>query len=101
MMQVITIALWAHLFCGKWSEPESVFGWLKEGLYKRSPWYIFKPLMGCAMCHTVWVSLIFEGYSMAHGSTFDFGSALKVMSASFGAILLDDFQTWRETKINQ
>jgi hypothetical protein len=101
MIQILTIALWAHLFCGKWSEPESIFGGLKEWLFNRLPWYIFKPLIGCAMCHAVWVSMAFEVYLMTTGRTFDFGSALKVTLASFAAILLDDFQTWRENLKNR
>ncbi len=100
MIQTITISLWAHLFCGKWSEPESVFGWLKEWLYKRLPWYAFKPLIGCAMCHAVWVSLIAES-ACIYRYGFCAENALSVLCSSFGAILLDDFQTWRENKINR
>ena len=108
MIQVLTISLWAHLFCGKWSEPESVFGWLKKWLYRQNactgryiiPEWVSKPLIGCAMCHAVWVSLIAES-AWIYRYGFCAENALSVLCSSFGAILLDDFQTWRENKINR
>lgn len=100
MIQVVTIALWAHLFCGKWSEPESIFSGIKAWMFKALPWYVFKPLIDCAMCHAVWVSLISES-AWIYRYGFCAENALSVLCSSFGALLLDDFQTWRENKINR
>jgi hypothetical protein len=104
MIETITIALWAHLFCGPWSESGKVFGWLKSYLTRVDvcsgkqiiPNWITMPLIGCAMCHAVWVSMAFQALHAWHGVVFDFGSALMVTSASFFAWLLDDFAELRD-----
>lgn len=100
MIQVLTIALWSHLFCGKWSEPEKVFGWLKAWAFNSLPSWVFKPLIGCAMCHAVWVSIPFEAFAV-YRNGLHLENFLSVLCASFLADLLDDFKTWRETKIHQ
>lgn len=100
MIDVIAIAIWSHLFCGPWSEPEKVFGWLKSALYKRIPKWVFQPVIGCAMCHAVWVSLAWEGRSAAMAGEVTAWNFLAVFCSSFFAELLDDFKEWRERKIN-
>ena len=100
MIEAITIALWSHLFCGKWSEPEKVFGWLKAALYKALPPWAFPPVIGCAMCHAVWVALAFEGYKAWQSGEVTAWNGLAVLCSSYLAELLNDFQEWRERKIN-
>ncbi len=95
MMQIVTIALWAHLFCGPWSRPEKVFGWLSELAYNKLPGWVYAPLIGCAMCHAVWVSLPFEAYDI-YQTGFKIENLLSVLCASYAALLLDDFQTIRD-----
>lgn len=46
--------VWAFLFSGPLSEPEEVFGWIKAWSYKRLPWWLHKPLIGCAKCNAFW-----------------------------------------------
>lgn len=100
MIETVTIALWAHLFCGPWSEPEKVFGWLKAALYKSLPAWAFQPVIGCAMCHAVWAALAFEGWKIWHGAELGAGCLLVVFCSSFLADLLNDFREWRQNKIN-
>lgn len=96
MIETLTIALWAHLFCGPWSESGKVFGWLKAWAFKTLPPWAFTPLIGCAMCHAVWAAGAFQVWHCLNGQVFDFGSALMVMCASFIAWLLDDFAELRD-----
>lgn len=100
MIQVLTISLWSHLFCGKWSEPEKVFGWLKAWSFNRFPPWVFTPFIGCAMCHAVWVSIPFEVWDVyKHGLHTE--NILSILCASFLADLIGDFKTWIETKMHQ
>ena len=100
MIETLTIALWAHLFCGPWSDAGKVFGWLKSWASKTLPEWAYTPLIGCSMCHAVWVALAFHAYRAFLGVWFDFGSALMVLVASFLAWLLDDFAAWRDKQLN-
>lgn len=94
-MQIVTIALWSHLFCGAWSAPGKVFGWLSALAYNHLPEWLYTPFIGCAMCHAVWVSLPFEVLDiMENGIRLE--NLLCILATSYGAYLLDDFQTIRE-----
>ena len=104
MIETLTIALWAHLFCGPWSDASKVFGWLKSWAShtnqctgkQRLPFWIRHPLIECGMCHAVWVAGGLQVWRLAHGTTFDAGNALMVLGASFAALLLDDFAELRD-----
>lgn len=100
MIESMAIALWAHLFCGPWSESGQIFGWLKRWLigYRklRIPHWIFNPIILCAKCHAVWVAGLFQIWHVSHGATFGFGNALVILGASFMAWLLDDFAELRD-----
>jgi hypothetical protein len=95
MIQVLTISLWAHLFCGQWSRPGKVFGWLSDLAYNRLPEWVYTPLVGCAMCHAVWASLPFEVWNIWHNG-IGIENLFSVLCASFGAHLLNDFEEIRE-----
>jgi len=96
MIETIAIAFWAHLFCGPWSESGKVFGWLKNWASNALPEWLLLPLIGCAMCHAVWVAGIVQAWHAWHGSTFDFGSSIVITCASFLAWVLDDFALIRD-----
>ena len=96
MIESFTIALWAHMFCGPWSESGKVFGWFKAWVFKTLPTWAQTPLIGCGMCHAVWVSGGFQIWHVTHGAGFGFGNALVILGASFVAWLLDDFAELRD-----
>lgn len=96
MIETIAIAFWAHLFCGPWSESGKVFGWLKRWAYDELPEWAIQPLIGCGMCHAVWVAGIAQIWHVAHGCDFGWGNALQILLASFFAWLLDDFAELRD-----
>lgn len=96
MVQVLVISLWAHLFCGAWSEPGKVFGWFKKLAYLGLPYWIRHPLVECGTCHAVWIAVVWQAVNIANGGTFDSGNILAIMGASFLALLLDDFAQIRE-----
>lgn len=92
------IAFWSHLFCGDWSEPGAVFGWLKAALFNRLPEWLFKPIIGCPMCHAVWSGLalqvvVYDGDPVLSG--------LIVLVGSWGAGILEDFKKIREKWIHR
>ncbi len=88
MIETIAIAIWSYMFTGPWSDEGKVFGWLKSLIHKRLR-ALYMPLIGCATCHAVWAALLWQLV------TNDF-SFIQVVSASFLALLLDDFHTIRE-----
>lgn len=102
MIATITIALWAHLFCGPWSESGKVFGWLKAwACYTnpctekaRVPYIIRHPLIECSACHSVWVAIIYQAVTFS--GHFDVSNILQILCSSFGAILLEDFKEIRD-----
>ena len=96
MIVTVTISLWAHLFCGPWSEPGKVFGWLRRVITDKSPYWIAHPLIECGMCHAVWVALIYQSVNLYNGGRIDSANLLSILSASFLAHLLDEFATIRE-----
>lgn len=96
MIETLAISLWSYMFCGPWSGHAEVFGWLKSWATESLPWWIVKPLIGCAKCHAVWVSGGLQAWRLAHGATFDAGNMLMILGASFGALLFQDFETIRE-----
>lgn len=96
MVETFAIALWSHLFCGPWSESGKVFGWLKAWTFKTLPVWAQTPLIGCGMCHAVWIAGGFQVWRMANGASFDAGNALMILGASFMAWLLDDFAELRD-----
>ena len=101
MIETLFVALWAHLFCGVWSESGKVFGWLKAYVYHTLPWWAYPPVIGCAVCHAVWVAGALQIWHVWHGCAFGFGNALQILSASYFALLLDDFATIRDTWKNR
>ena len=101
MIETITIALWSHLFCGPWSESGKVFGWLKSIASNTLPDWALQPLIGCAMCHAVWISGAAHVWHVAHGCKFGWGNALQILLASFLAWLLDDFAQIRDAWKNR
>lgn len=96
MITTLTISLWAHLFCGPWSHADKVFGWLKSWASNALPYWAFTPFIGCAMCHAVWVALIFQVVNIANGGRLDSSNIIAILGASFGALLLDDFAELRD-----
>lgn len=96
MIETLAIAFWAHLFCGPWSDAGKVFGWLKNWASNHLPDWLVMPLVGCSMCHAVWVAFAFQIAHTANGKQFDFGSSLMITGASFLAWVLDDFATLRD-----
>ena len=101
MIESLTIALWSHLFCGIWSAPDQVFGWLKSWAHNTLPTWIYTPFIGCGVCHSVWVAGAFQVWHVTHGASFGFGNALVVLGASYMAWLLDDFAELRDKWKNQ
>lgn len=101
MIETIAIAFWAHLFCGPWSEAGKVFGWLKNWASSTLPAWAETPLIGCAMCHAVWVAGIAQIWHVANDCAFGWGNALQILLASFFAWLLDDFAAIRDTWKNR
>jgi len=96
MIETIAIAFWAHLFCGPWSESGKVFGWLKNWASIHLPEWLCMPLIGCSMCHAVWVAGILQVWHVANGWDFGAGNILQILLASFLAELLDDFALIRD-----
>jgi len=104
MIETIAIAFWAHLFCGPWSESGKVFGWLKNWASRLNPCtgapttpeWVLLPLIGCSMCHAVWVAGIVQVWHVAHGWDFGAGNILQILLSSFLAGVLDDFALIRD-----
>jgi hypothetical protein len=96
MILTITISLWSYLFCGPWSEPGKVFAWLRKIVTTKAPYWIAHPFIECAMCHAVWISIFYQTYNFYQGGSFGSSNVLSVLSASFLALLLTDFETLRE-----
>jgi len=96
MIETLTISLWAHLFCGPWSDAGKVFGWLKSWASKTLPEWAYTPFIECGMCHAVWVAGGLQVWRLTHGAYFDAGNALMILGASFTALLLDDFAELRD-----
>ncbi len=101
MIEVVAISLWSHLFCGPWSEPEKVFGWLKAWAYKALPRWAYTPFIGCAMCHAVWVAIGWNAWCVWRGEEFGAGTLISIFCSSFFSDLLNDFKSWRESQINK
>lgn len=98
--ETVFAALWAYMFCGPWSEPGKVFGWVKAWAYRNLPDWLFMPLIGCAVCHAVWVGAAFQAYRIfCRGHEFEVTHALAIVAGSFGALMLEDFARWREAII--
>jgi hypothetical protein len=93
MIETLAISLWSHLFCGPWSESGKVFGWLKLAA-ERLPYFVRHPFIECGACHAVWVSVAYQ--VATYCGCFDVTNILQILSASFGAILLEDFKDIRE-----
>ena len=89
MIATITIALWAYMFTGPWSDSGKVFGWLKVLIYKHAR-IIYLPAIGCPSCHAVWVAVLYQAWQMEF-------SLLQILAASFFALLLEDFHQIRDT----
>mgnify|MGYP001273010662 FL=1 len=96
MIESLAIALWSHLFCGVWSSPSNVFGWLKSWAFNTLPEWAFKPFIGCGVCHSAWIAGGFQIWHVTHGAAFGFGNALVILGASFMAWLLEDFAELRD-----
>ena len=96
MIETIAIAFWAHMFCGPWSGSGKVFGWLKNITSAYLPNWLCMPLIGCGMCHAVWIAGIAQIWHVTHGCDFGWGNVLQILLASFFAWLLDDFAELRD-----
>jgi len=96
MIETLAISLWSYMFCGPWSEYGKAFGWLKAWATYRLPYVVRHPLIECGMCHAVWVAAGLQAWRLAHGATFDAGNILMILGASFGALILQDFETLME-----
>jgi hypothetical protein len=101
MTDVVFVSLWAHLFCGPWSEPGKVFGWLRAFAHKRLPEWAFSPSIGCSACHAVWAGAAVQAWRLANWQDIGLGNLLAVLAGSWGAILLDDFARLRDKEINK
>jgi len=92
MILTITVALWAYMFTGPWSDPGKVFGWLKSLIYKHAR-AIYLPAIGCPSCHAVWVMGIIQLCNYLKNGDF---SLLAILAASFFALLFEDFHQIRD-----
>ena len=61
----------------------------------------YKPIIGCAKCHAVWIAVFSQLIKVFMGWEFGFGNALMILGASYGALLLDDFAEIRDKWKNQ
>lgn len=49
---------WAFLWAGPLSEPEEIFAGVKRLACRTCPWWLYKPLIGCAKCSAFWWSAV-------------------------------------------
>ena len=96
MTDALFISLWAYLFTGVLSEPGAVFGWLNKGLCETCPEWLYKPLIGCAVCHAGQVALWFQVWAYFGGGGFSVPFILISIGSALLLVKLDlAFETWQ------
>lgn len=83
MHPALYISLWAYLFCMPLSQPNEVFGWLKDWIQRTCPDWLYKPLIGCPKCHAGQVALWWQVFCAVNYGEFSLPFILVAIAGAY------------------